>query len=233
MNKQFTSGIKDSIPICLGVIPVGISFGLLALQAGFSSLEAISMSIIVMAGSSQLMAIGMISQGATLGAIILATFFINLRFIIMSSAIMSYLKETPLLKKLVGAFAIGDEAFAIFLLSDKKDISYLLGINTAIYIAWVVSSGIGCVINQFLPEIIINSFGIAFYAAFIAMLIPSVKGNYRLIILVCITAVINTLLQLVLPSSWAVIISMILGVVIGMKFIEDKDLMLEEEVQNE
>ncbi len=96
MNKQFTSGIKDSIPICLGVIPFGISFGLLALQAGFSSLEAISMSIIVMAGSSQLMAIGMISQGATLGAIILATFFINLRFIIMSSAIMSYLKETPL-----------------------------------------------------------------------------------------------------------------------------------------
>ena len=74
---------------------------------------------------------------------------------------------------------------------------------------------------------------IAFYAAFIAMLIPSVKGNNRLIILVCITAVINTLLQLVLPSSWAVIISMILGVVIGMKFIEDKDLMLEEEVQNE
>lgn len=233
MNKQFVNGIKDSISICLGVIPVGISFGLLALQAGFSSFEAISMSIIVMAGSAQLMAVGMISQGATIGVIILATFIINLRFIIMSSSIMIYLRDTPLWKKLLGAFGIGDEAFVIFLLSDKKDISYLFGINTAIYITWIVSSGIGCAMNQFLPEIIINSFGIAFYAAFIAMLIPNVKESYRLIILVCITAVINSLLQLVLPSSWAVIISMILGVVIGMKFVKDEDLMSKKEVKNE
>jgi len=70
MNKHFLMGIKSSIPASLGVIPVGISIGLLAMQAGLSGLETILMSAMVMAGSSQLMAISMISQGAAFSAII-------------------------------------------------------------------------------------------------------------------------------------------------------------------
>ncbi|GEM_PF-6380015 len=73
----------------------------------------------------------------------------------------------------------------------------------------------------FLSGIIVNSFGIAFYAAFLAMLIPSVSKNGRLLLLVCLTAIINTLLQLFLPASWAIIISMVLGAVIGTGLIED------------
>ncbi len=213
-------GVRVSAPVCLGVIPVGISFGLLAVQAGFTGIQAVLMSVFVMAGSSQLMAVGMIGQGAAIGTIVIATFFINLRHTVMSSSVMSRLRETPLSHKLLGAFALCDESFAIFSLSGKQSVSFLLGTNTALYATWVISSAIGCVINQFLPEIIVNSFGIAFYAAFLAMLIPSVSKNGRLLLLVCLTAVINTLLQLFLPASWAVIISMVLGAVIGTGLIE-------------
>lgn len=220
MKKQFMDGVRVSAPVCLGVIPVGISFGLLAVQAGFTGIQAVLMSVFVMAGSSQLMAVGMIGQGAAIGTIVIATFFINLRHTVMSSSVMSRLRETPLSHKLLGAFALCDESFAIFSLSGKQSVSFLLGTNTALYATWVISSAIGCVINQFLPEIIVNSFGIAFYAAFLAMLIPSVSKNGRLLLLVCLTAVINTLLQLFLPASWAVIISMVLGAVIGTGLIE-------------
>lgn len=226
-------GVRVSVPVCLGVIPVGISFGLLAVQAGFTGIQAVLMSLFVMAGSSQLMAVGMIDQGAAIGTIVIATFFINLRHIVMSSSVMNRLRETPLLHKLVGAFALCDESFVIFSLSDEQHFSLLLGSNTVLYATWVVSTAIGCVINQYLPDIIVNSFGIAFYAAFLAMLIPRVSKNSRLIILVALTAVINTLLRLFLPASWAVIISMVSGAAIGTGlFEEDVDRLSEKRTRS-
>ena len=217
------NGVRASAPVCLGVIPVGISFGLLAVQAGLTSIQTILMSVFVMAGSSQIMAVGMIGQGAVISTIVIATFFINLRHVVMSSSVMNRLRETPLLHKLVGAFALCDESFAIFSLSGEKNFSLLLGANTALYGAWVGSTVIGCLLNLFLPNIVVKSFGIAFYAAFIAMLMPRVLKNHRLIILVILTAGINSLLQLFLPASWGVICSMILGAGIG-TFVFDEDI---------
>lgn len=92
MKKHFTAGMKASVPACLGVLPVGVSIGLLAMQAGLTGAETIFMSAMVMAGLSQLMAIGMITQGAAVSAIILGTFFISLRHIVMSSSVMQYVK---------------------------------------------------------------------------------------------------------------------------------------------
>ena len=86
-SKLFFDGAKSAIPICLGLIPIGISYGLLAMQAGLTQLETVLMSVLVMAGSSQLMVIGMIGK-ATVLAMITAVFFVNLRHLVMSSAVM-------------------------------------------------------------------------------------------------------------------------------------------------
>lgn len=222
MNKRFLSGLKASVPACLGVIPVGISIGLLAVQARLSGIEAIFMSVMVMAGSAQLMAISMITQGAAMSAIILGTFFINLRHVIMSSSVMRKIKGTTLPKRLLGAFALCDESFAIYSLSDDDSYSFLLGTNTALYVSFVGSTIIGSLMTTFLPQIVVDSFGVAFYAAFLGLLLPSIKYNNRLIILVIITAVLNWLLQYFLPASWSVILAMIFGAFIGVFFVDDE-----------
>lgn len=221
MNKHFLMGINSSIPACLGVIPVGISIGLLAMQAGLSGLEAILMSVMVMAGSSQLMAISMISQGAAFSAIILGTFFINLRHIVMSSSAMRRVKGTTLWQRLIGAFALCDESFAIFSLSDDDSYPFLLGTNTALYVSFVGSTIIGTLMTSVLPQIVIDSFGVAFYAAFLGLLIPSIKKSGQLIILVLLTAILNWIFQQLIPASWAVILSMMLGAFIGAFFVDD------------
>ena len=76
-KKAFTAGTKAALPICLGLIPIGISYGLLALQAGLTQFETVLMSVLVMAGSSQLMVVGMIGK-ATVMAMVTAVFFVNL-----------------------------------------------------------------------------------------------------------------------------------------------------------
>lgn len=229
MNKKFLSGIKASVPACLGVIPVGISIGLLAVQAGLNGIEAIFMSVMVMAGSSQLMAISMISQGAAMSTIVLGTFFINLRHVVMSSAVMRRMKGTTLPQRLLGAFALCDESFAIYSLSADGSYSFLLGTNTALYVSFVGSTIIGSVMTTLLPQIVVDSFGVAFYAAFLGLLLPSIKHNKRLVILVVITAVLNWLLQYFLPASWSVILAMILGAFIGVFLVDDEAELTERE----
>lgn len=228
MNKDFLIGVKSAIPTCLGVIPVGISFGLLGVQAGLSQFETIAMSVMVMAGSSQLMAVNMITQGASMVAIIISTFFINLRHIIMSSAVMQRLKNISLSKKLLVSFALCDESFAIYSLSEnEKSYHFLLGTNTALYISFIISTILGSILTSFLPKIVIDSFGIAVYAAFLGLLIPGIKGDSKLIALVIITGLLNFILQLFIPSSWSVILSMVIGAFIGIYIVDDK-LVLDE-----
>ncbi len=93
--RLFFTGVKNAIPICLGIIPIGISYGILALQVGLTRLEAVLMSVLVMAGSSQLMVLGMIGK-ATLIAMVTAVFFVNLRNFVMSSVVMSRIAPVSL-----------------------------------------------------------------------------------------------------------------------------------------
>lgn len=222
IRTHFIAGMKAAIPPCLGVIPVGISIGLLAVQAGLTRGEAIFMSATVMAGASQLLAISMIVQGAAATTIILGTFFINLRHIVMSSSVMKRVKGASLPRRMLGAFALCDESFAVFSLSDDDSYPFLLGANTALYVSFVVSTIVGTLMTEFLPPIVVDSFGIAFYAAFLGLLLPGIKHSSRLILLVVITALLNGLLQLFLPSSWSVILAMLLGAGLGLFIVEDK-----------
>lgn len=223
MKKSFASGVRRAIPVCLGIVPIGISYGLLAMQTGLTAFETVFMSAIVMAGSSQLMALGMISQGASVISIIVATFFVNLRHMVMSSSAMSRLQDTPVGGRMLGAFALCDESFAVFSLAEEHSFPLLLGADAAMFITWTLSSALGCVLNQVVPEIVANSLGIAIYASFLAMLLPHVRGNFKLLLLVCITAIMNYILQLFIPSSWSIIISMTLGALIGVFFVELDD----------
>lgn len=130
-RKELLTGAKAALPICLGLIPIGISYGLLALQAGLTRFETVLMSVLVMAGSSQLMVVGMIGK-ATVLAMVTAVFFVNLRHLVMSSAVMSRMEPTPLGMKLLSAFSLCDESFALFSLSSSRSAAYLLGANTAL-----------------------------------------------------------------------------------------------------
>ncbi len=79
------------------------------------------MSIIVIASASQIMAVGMLVQGASVPAIIFATFLINLRHLIMSTYVMNKLKEIGLLKKMALAYVLVDETFALFSMSEESE----------------------------------------------------------------------------------------------------------------
>ena len=224
-KQQFLSGLHAGIPIIIGFIPIGIAFAIMARQAGFTVLQTTGMSVMVFAGASQMMAAGMIAQSAGILVIILATFILNLRHIIMSTCVFNRMEKTHPLARLLTAFGVTDETFAVFTTTDKKNctVFFFAGLVIAAYSSWIFGTFIGALASDFLPTIVSASLGIGLYAMFIGLLFPALPGNWRLCALVALTAICNTILSLVIPSSWALIASTLLCAFAGVFFVDLDD----------
>ena len=206
---QYVSGLKAGLPVLFGFVPVGIAYAVLASQAGFSPLETMLMSMTVFAGASQIMAVGMYAQGAGIVAIAITTFILNLRHLIMSTCVMNRMKGT---------------STPLRLLEEKRcTIWFYLGMVTLTWSSWQLGGLMGILASGMLPSIVTASFGIALYAMFISLLMPNLRGNARLALLVVMTACMNTVLSFFMDSSWALIASTLVCAFMGVFFVDTGD----------
>lgn len=224
-KKQYLLGVKAGLPVVLGFIPVAIAYAMMAGQSGLSMSETVMMSAFVFAGASQIMAVGMVAHDASIFAVVMATFILNLRHLMMSTCVMNRLKGTKAGMKLLLAFGVTDESFAIFTTMDEEKSSsfFFLGLISITYSSWFVGTVIGCLASQFLPSIVSDSLGIALYAMFIGLLVPNVKKSLRLGIIVLITTGISFVLNRFMSSSWAIIFATLISAAIGVFIMEDKE----------
>ncbi|RXI98742.1 branched-chain amino acid ABC transporter permease [Anaerobacillus alkaliphilus] len=207
-KSEFLQGIYAGLSIALGYLPVALTFGFIAETTGLTLLETIGMSAFVFAGASQYMALSLIAIGTGALEIIFTTFIINIRHLLMSTAISEKAeKDNPIIKG-VYAFGMTDEVFAVTSTKAGKLTSpYILGVGCLAYSSWVINSGIGYIIGTSLPEILQKSMSIALYALFIALLVPSLKKHRKIIMLACFAAFLNAILTLFIPTGWAIIIA--------------------------
>lgn len=221
-KKQFIRGLRAGIPVILGFVPVGIAFAIMARQAGFTILQTCSMSLMVFAGASQMMAVGMYTQGAGLAAMILATFILNLRHVIMGTCIMNRMKDGGPIARFLVSFGVTDEGFAIFTTEKEENctLMFFFGLLITTYLSWQAGTLIGAVASALLPEIVSASLGIALYAMFISLLTPNLAGNWKLGALVALTAVCNSILTQLMATSWAMILSTLVCAFIGVFFVD-------------
>lgn len=91
MNTQavpeFGTGVRDSLPVIVGIVPFGLACGIMGVTVGLTPLETVLMSALVFAGAAQFVAITMLGIGpAGWGMIVLTTLLINLRHLLMGFA---------------------------------------------------------------------------------------------------------------------------------------------------
>jgi 4-azaleucine resistance transporter AzlC len=208
-------GFAAALPIWVGYIAVGIPFGVLAGQTGLSPMEIALMSTIVFAGSSQFIAVSMIAAGAAPLPIIITTFIVNLRHLLMSSALALHIKSTS--KPLLSLFAYGvtDESFAVNhtkFSQDTWDIKNALIVNHSANIVWITSSVIGGFLGNLVPK---GALGLDFVltAMFIGLLVYQLKGGLVLVAAV-ISGILSIMFCLLLPGAWYVVLSSIISATI-------------------
>lgn len=227
--REISRGAKAAIPIVLGFIPVGIAYAIMAKDAGFNTAETVFMSVCVFAGASEMMAIKMYKTGALIAAIVLATFMMNLRHVIMSTCVFEKTeKQSPLARLFLGFF-VTDEAFAVITTEKQKcGFWFFASLGVTHYLAWIIGSTVGAFAADLLPKEISISLGISLYAMFIGLLVPGIKRNLRLFILVVATAALNTVLSMFMDGSYSLIVSTVLGAFAGVFFVDLGDYKPEE-----
>lgn len=220
---KFIEGCRKGIPITFGYIPMGIGYAAIAMKAGMTPIETISMSFLVYAGAGQIIAASMLLSGATAIAIILTNFVVNLRYFVMSTCVLNQVEESNLPLNILTCHVTVDESFAMFSLSEDSSIWIYLGISITAWLSWCLGAAIGVFTLDLLPVIVTNSFNISLYALFVAILTPSIKENKQIAILVLVTALLNIILSQFL-GNWSLIVSTLAGAAIGMYIVDDEYL---------
>ena len=86
-GDEFFAGVLAELPLLLGVVPFGMIYGVLAIQAGLSPAPAQAMSSILFAGSAQFIAAQLFAQAVPAPIIVLTAFVVNLRHALYSASL--------------------------------------------------------------------------------------------------------------------------------------------------
>ena len=222
-KDKFILGVKNSVPITLGYVPMGIGYAAIALKAGMNPIQTVLFSVFVYAGAGEIIGATMLLNGASIIAIILTNFVVNLRYMVMNTVIYNKAKDSNTALNILSAHLAVDEAFAVFSLMNESSIWTYIGIAFTSYLSWILGAIIGVLLLDILPIIVTNSFNISLYALFVAILVPAIKENRQIGLLVLITAILNTGLQFVI-GNWSLIVSTLIAALIGVHIVDDEYL---------
>ncbi|MFC4559123.1 AzlC family ABC transporter permease [Virgibacillus kekensis] len=221
-------GMAVGFPIMLGYLPVAITYGVLAKQAGMTLTELTLMSVMVFAGASQFMAANMIAVGTGALEIIVATFVLNFRHFVMSLSFINRLRGIGLKAKVPLSLGLTDETFAVSALHTKeakmeKGALFYTAIILTAYFSWVAGSFLGGVLGEVIPARLSQSMGIALYAMFIGLLVPSVRKEWRLGVIAVIAMLINAVCSQFMSQGWAIVLGTVLGGLSGVFLLKEED----------
>lgn len=201
-KQTLRQGATAAWPICLGYFPIGLALGVLAQKAGLPWWAVAMMSVMVFAGSAQFICVAMISAGASTPAIILTTFVVNLRHVLMSSALAVHLQGVNRKFLALYAYGVTDESFAVNLTrfrNGKWDRWRALIVNHLANSVWIMATICGALAGQFVPQ---GTLGIdyALTGMFICLLVFQLQGRIY-IITGLLAAALSILWYLLIPGD--------------------------------
>lgn len=221
MKNDFLKGMRCAVPVILGYFPIGMAFGVLAVQQGLELPEIALMSLIVYAGSAQFIASAMISSSAAGAAVVATTFLVNLRHLLMSASMSPYLKKASTPLQAVIALGITDETFSVGITKASQGESsphFFMGLHSIAHLSWIISTIIGGLAGSAVPEPGKWGLDFALPAMFIGLLVMQLKSRKELLV-----ALFSGLLSLGIAvgfkGNYNIIIASVLAATLGV-FIE-------------
>ena len=211
------SGLARAVPIVLGYVPIGLTYGVLAQKAGLSSLNAVLMSLLVYAGSSQLVAAGLFGIGAPAPSIILTTFVVNLRHMLLSAAVAPYLKHWRKGELAAFAYELTDETFALHAARFPSGVppkGEVFAINATAQASWLLGTALGVALGEIIGEVEPLGLDYVLPAMFIALSVMQME-NAKHIGVALFSGALSVALLLFGAGQWNVILATVIGASVG------------------
>lgn len=221
VRSEAWRGIKDALPVFAAVAPYALVLGAQASRINFSVADVGLMTGLNFAGGSEFAAIQLWASPPPLWTIVLVTFLINSRHIVMGAALAPFLRHLPKRKVLPALFFMADEGWAISYADTlKRSLShsqsrafsfpYYLGVCISFYPVWVGFSILGTLVGPRLGDIEAYGFAMAFPAVFL-VLVRSMWKSMRAARPWLVSLVVAAVVYLLAPGGWFVIAGTLSG----------------------
>ncbi|MGB9866787.1 MAG: AzlC family ABC transporter permease [Bacillota bacterium] len=216
--REGITGFVQALPVGLSVFAYGLAYGSMARQAGLSCWETVLMSAAVFAGSAQFAAINMLKAGASPASIVLTTFTLNSRHLLMGASLRFGIGKATILERLLLAHFLTDESYALAvhdLSSRHHKAAYFVGVGSMIFVAWVSSSVLSAALGELLPESLKYGLGFSFLGVFASLIVGHVKDMHMALALV-VAAATALIAGRRLPSGLVVLVATLAAICVGL-----------------
>lgn len=228
---EFSRGFRAMVPLWLGVVPFGLVYALTAREAGLSVIETQALSLLVFAGSAQFSAAGLFGAGAGGLSIVLTTFLLNVRHVLYG---VSLSRSVPLTTRQVpvAAFFLTDEAFGVTTTARGRTFPFLLGTELSLFATWNLATLAGALSAAAIPDPERIGVDVVFPLAFLALLVPLVRGRVELVVALVAGALAWGLAQ-VLPGGLPILVTGIAGSLLGAWATRDRPAPTADEIAHD
>ncbi len=216
---EYRYAFRQASPIIAGYFTVSFVFGIMAVHQGLPVWLPALMSLMVYAGASQFSFLTLAMAGASLSTIVLTTFLINLRHMLMSVYMSSVFEKTGMSKKLRlwYAFGLTDESFATHSVILSKELSkeklgprFLIAFNTFCHVSWVLGALSGSLAVLYASELVSVKLDYALMAMMLYVLV-SLIDSVRKLVVALVSIVVMSLLSLTTDSHINVFVATFIG----------------------
>jgi predicted branched-subunit amino acid permease len=161
-HPAFREGMRDMAPLATGIAAWALMTGVAMVKSGMSVLEALAMTFLVYAGSSQLAAIPLIVAAAPAWVVLATGFCVNLRFVVFSLHLRPYLMHMPRWRRMMNGYLTADLSYALFTgrfpqpgktaAERAEQEAYLAGSYFMTWSSWMGTSVAGIALGNMIPS---------------------------------------------------------------------------------
>ena len=217
-TRFFVRGLRDSMAIMVGYLPMATSFGIAAIQAGVAPWMAVVISVITFTGAGQFVLVALLGSGASAWTIVTSVVLMNVRHLFYGPSLLPLLtvhgRRWPLP---VLAAGLTDEVFATAMgkieqVPPARRESWYLGLEWGSYASWVGGTAFGAVLGHQISQQaqwLQTTLSFVLPALFFALLLELLAHSRWQVIAAGMLA--TALMLCVLPTHWAMLGGMAAG----------------------
>ena len=215
----YWSGFRAGMPFILVVVPFALLFGLVATEAGLDLLQTMTMAILVIAGAAQITALALMAEQAPVIIVLATSLAVNLRMAMYSAALAPHLGKAGSWTKLLMAYLLVDQNFAIASLkfeespemSTSEKVAFYFGAVSPVAPLWYIATFVGALLGSAIPPEFSLDFAIPI--CFIALTGPMLRTPAHVV--AALVSIVGALALVWVPYSMGLLIAAVLAMMAG------------------
>jgi predicted branched-subunit amino acid permease len=157
-RRALRDGYRIYAPSLMAMLSWGLVTGIAMSKSVLTVPQAVVMSLLVYAGSSQLAVLPLLAAKLPLWTVLLTAAMVNTRFLIFSAGLTPHFSYHPLWRRLLIGFFNGDIVYLLFMRQDFRPgyepgkEAFFWGMAGSSWLGWQISSIVGILLASLIPD---------------------------------------------------------------------------------